>query len=91
MRFLNLILILLMWTEAVFAVSTTDNNKVVGKTLKVALEYVTSMSKIDGSFESGNTGWVSSVGTITPTASTEFQGNYKGLWSATGTGTLDLQ
>jgi len=91
MRFLNLILILLMWTEAVFAVSTTDNNKVVGKTLKVALEYVTSMSKIDGSFESGNTGWVASVGTITPTASTEFQGNYKGLWSATGTGTLDLQ
>lgn len=91
MRFLNLILILLLWTEAVFAVSTTDNNKVVGKTLKVASEYVTSMSKIDGSFESGNTGWVASVGTITPTASTEFQGNYKGVWSATGAGTLDLQ
>lgn len=91
MRFLNLILILLMWTEAVFAVSTTDNNKVVGKTLKVASEYVTSMSKVDGSFESGNTGWVASVGTIPQTASTEFQGNYKGLWSATGTGTLDLQ
>lgn len=58
---------------------------------KISGGYVTSMNKVDGSFEGAITQWVVSVGTIVKTASTEYQGAYKGVWAGTGTGTLDLQ
>lgn len=90
MRFLNLILILLMWTEAVFAVSTTDNNKVVGKTLKVAGQFVKAQDFVDGTFENGVDGWVANTGTITTTTAQKVNGSNGGLWSITGAGTLDI-
>ena len=89
-RILTLVLCWLISFEA-FAISGTNFNFNVGKTSKVAGGYVTSLNKVDGSFENGATGWVASSGTIVPTASTEFQGNFKGVWAGTGTGTLDLQ
>ena len=89
-RILTLVLCWLISFEA-FAVTGTNFNFNVGKTSKVAGGYVTSLNKVDGSFENGTTGWSASVGTITATASTEFQGNFKGVWAGTGTGTIDLQ
>ena len=73
-----------------FAVSSVSNNFQVGKTAKIANGYVTSSTRVDGSFESGTTGWSTTSGTIVQTASTEFQGSYKGTWNATGASTLDL-
>ena len=85
-KLLTLVLCWLLAFEAFGA--TTFKAKTAAS---VAGGYVTSLNKVDGSFEDGSTQWSASVGTIVPTASTEFQGNYKGVWAATGTGTLDLQ
>ena len=87
---LSLILLLLTIFNSAYA-SNVTNSVTIGKTLSVAGNKITSMNRVDGSFESSTTGWVASVGTIVRTASTEFQGSYKGVWSGTGTGTLDLQ
>lgn len=85
-KYISLILCLILTLDA-FAVTTLKAKS----SLSVAGGYVTSQSKVDGSFEDGATGWSASTGSITQTASTEFQGNYKGVWTGTGTGTLDLQ
>ena len=85
-HFLTLVLCWLLAFETLAA--TTVKIKTAQS---VAGGYVTSLNKVDGSFEDGTTGWVASVGTITASASTEFQGNFKGVWAGTGTGTLDLQ
>lgn len=90
MKFIILIIGILFSLQS-FAVSGVQNNYSVGKTLTVAGGKVTSLNKVDGSFESGVTGWVASVGTITASASAELEGAYVGTWSGTGVGTLDLQ
>ncbi|MFW9603469.1 MAG: hypothetical protein ACMV0F_00765, partial [Trichlorobacter sp.] len=85
----KILTLVLCWLLAFSAIAeTTFKAKTAAS---VAGGYVTSLNKVDGSFEDGTTGWVASVGTITATASTEFQGNFKGVWAGTGTGTLDLQ
>lgn len=90
MKILGLI-IAFIFAASSFAMSGTPNNFSVGKSLSVSGGYVSSLNKIDGTFSTDTTGWNASTGSITRTASTEFQGNYKGVWSGTGTGTLDLQ
>lgn len=83
---------ILCWLLAFQAfASGVTNSYNVGTTLAVSGGYLTSQNKIDGSFESSTSGWSASVGTIVKTASTEIQGNNLGVWSGTGTGTLDLQ
>ena len=85
----KLLTLVLCWLLAFSAMAeTTFKAKTAAS---VAGGYVTSLNKVDGSFEDGIAGWVASTDTIVQTASTEFQGNYKGTWTATGTGTLDLQ
>lgn len=89
MRFINLILCFLLTFQAL--ASGVTNSYSVGTILAVAGGKVTSLNKVDGSFEAGSANWVASSGkTITRTASTEMQGNYVGRFAGTGTGTLDL-
>lgn len=89
MRFINvLILTLLLWTQAAFGVTTTNNNKVVGKSLKVASNYVTADNFIDGGFENGVASWTGS-GTLTATTTGAYNGT-SASWAITGTGTRDL-
>lgn len=84
----KLLTLVLCWLIAYTAMAeTTFKAKTAAS---VAGGYVTSLNKIDGSFEDGETQWSTSVGTIVRTSSTEMQGNYVGVWSGTGTGTLDL-
>lgn len=84
------LLLLLIVSLNAFAVSGVPNNYNVGKTLKVASEYITGMSKVDGSFETDTAGWTASSGSITRTASNTMQGAYLGRWSTSGgAGTLD--
>ena len=85
-KILTLVLCFLLSFEAF-----TGTSFKIKSAASVAGDYVTSLNKVDGSFEDGTTGWSASVGTITTTASTEFQGNFKGVWAGTGVGTLDLQ
>jgi hypothetical protein len=87
---MKILLLLLVISFNAFAVSGVANSYQVGKTLKVASEYLQGTSKVDGSFESSNAAWAVSVGTIVKTASTEYMGANKGVWAGTGTGTLDL-
>ena len=85
----RILTLVLCWLIAFTAMAETT---LKAKTaLSAAGGYVTSLNKVDGSFEDGTTGWVASSGTIVKTASTEFQGNFKGTWTATGAATLDLQ
>lgn len=85
----RILTLVLCWLIAFSAMAeTTFKAKTAAS---VAGGYVTSMNKVNGSFEDGAASWSASIGTIVPTASTEFQGNYKGVWSGTGAGTLDLQ
>ena len=85
----NFLTLFLAWLIAFSAMAETT---LKAKTaLSAAGGYVTSQNKVDGSFEDGISSWSASVGTIVKTASTEIQGNNLGVWSGTGTGTLDLQ
>lgn len=84
----RILTLVLCWLIAFSAMAeTTFKAKTAAS---VAGGYVTSLNKVDGSFEDGSTQWSASVGTIVRTANTEMQGNYVGVWSGTGTGTLDL-
>lgn len=85
----KLLTLVLCWVLAFSAMAeTTFKAKTAAS---VAGGYITSLNKVDGSFEDGATQWSASVGTIVPTASTEFQGEKKGVWAGTGTGTVSLQ
>ena len=94
MRLISALAFSILVTFSAFAVSGVQNSYSVGKTLSVANEYVTTGNKVDGSFESGTTSWATSNGTIVRTANTAtttINGNYHGVWSGTGTASLDLQ
>ena len=85
----KLLTLVLCWLLAFSAMAETT---LKAKTaLSAAGGYLTSLNKVDGSFEDGIAGWVASTDTIVQTASTEFQGNNIGVWSGTGSGTLSLQ
>lgn len=84
----KLLTLVLCWLIAFSAMAETTLK--AKSALSVAGGYITSQNKVDGSFEDGISSWSASVGTIVKTANTEMQGNYVGVWSGTGTGTLDL-
>lgn len=69
---------------------TASESLAVAQTFKAGAEYFQGTSKVDGSFGKDTSSWSASVGTIVRTANTEMQGNYVGVWSGTGAGTLDL-
>ena len=81
---MKFLILLLFFTLNAFAVTTVNNNAVIGKTLKVADRYMND-SYIDGSFENDLTGWTGD-GTFTATTSGSLNGT-SALWALTGTGT----
>lgn len=73
---------------------TASQSLNISQTSKLANEYLVASNKVDGSFESDTAFWSTSNGTIVRTANTAtttINGNYNGVWSGTGTSTLDLQ
>ena len=88
-RILTLVLCWLISFEA-FAISGTNFNFNVGKTLKVSDGIISSLNKFDGTFESGVSGFTASSGTFVQDTSDFVEGKTSGLWTITGTGTLSF-
>jgi hypothetical protein len=57
--------------------------------LSVASGYVTSLNRLDGSFETGTSNFTASTGTLTLELSSAMEGNYRGSWASSASGTLD--